>query len=96
MLRFFSPLPRSPAVVKVSKPRKGHPLVEVVIVLWIVGKEKVKTGDWEIRRPRVLRTVKPLFRLPRGSTLRSLRERVEFLKLACLHLDLGTAYYRAA
>ena len=35
-------------------------------------------------RPRVLRTVQPLFRLPRDSTLRSLRERVEFLKLACL------------
>ena len=35
-------------------------------------------------RPRVLRTVKLLFRLPRDSTLRSLRERVEFLKLACL------------
>ena len=36
--------------------------------------------------PRVLRTVKLLFRLPRGSTLRSLRERVEFLRLACLYL----------
>ena len=35
-------------------------------------------------RPRVLRTVKLLFRLPRDSTLRSLRERVEFLKLPCL------------
>ena len=35
-------------------------------------------------RPRVLRTGKLLFRLPRDSTLRSLRERVEFLKLACL------------
>ena len=35
-------------------------------------------------RPRVLRTVRLLFRLPRDSTLRSLRERVEFLKLACL------------
>ena len=34
-------------------------------------------------RPREVRTVQPLFRLPRGSTLRSLRERVEFLKLAC-------------
>ena len=33
-------------------------------------------------RPRVLRTVKLLFRLPRDSTLRSLRERVEFLTLA--------------
>ena len=36
-------------------------------------------------RPRVVRTVEPLFRLPRGSTLRSLRERVEILKLACLY-----------
>ena len=35
-------------------------------------------------RPRVLRTVKLLFRLPRDSLLRSLRERVDFLKLACL------------
>ena len=47
-------------------------------------------------RPRVLRTVKLLFRLPRGSTLRSLSERVEFLKLACLYWGSGTAYYRAA
>ena len=35
-------------------------------------------------RPREMRTVEPLFRLPRGSTPRSIRERVEFLKLACL------------
>ena len=35
-------------------------------------------------RPRVLRTVGHLFRLTRGSTRRSIRERVEFLKLACL------------
>ena len=34
--------------------------------------------------PRVLRTAKLLFRLPSDSTLQSLRERVEFLKLACL------------
>ena len=47
-------------------------------------------------RPRVVRSVKPLFRLPRGSTPRSIRERVEFLKLACLYLGLGTVYYRAA
>ena len=46
-------------------------------------------------RPRVVRTVKPLFRSPRGSTLHSLRERVEFLKLACLYWGSGTAYYRA-
>ena len=46
-------------------------------------------------RPRVLRTVKLLLRLPRGSTPRSNRERVELLKLACLHLGLRTAYYRA-
>ena len=44
---------------------------------------------------RVLRTVKLLFRLPRGSIPRSIRERVEFLKLACLHLGLRTVYYRA-
>ena len=47
-------------------------------------------------RPRVVRTVKPLFRLHRGSTLRFLREQVEFLKLACLYWGSGTAYYRAA
>ena len=35
-------------------------------------------------RPCVLRTVQPLFRLPRGSTLGSLTERAEFLNLACL------------
>ena len=35
-------------------------------------------------RPHVVRTVKPLFRLPRGSTLLSLRQRVEFSSLlAC-------------
>ena len=43
----------------------------------------------------MLRTVKLLFRLPKGSTLRSIRERVEFLKLAFLHLGLRTVYYRA-
>ena len=47
-------------------------------------------------RPRVLRTVKLLFRLSRDSTLRSLRERVEFLKLACLEPGKRTVYYRAA
>ena len=47
-------------------------------------------------RPRVLRTVKLLFRLPRDSTLRSLRERVEFLKLACLQPGKWTVYDRAA
>ena len=46
-------------------------------------------------RPSEMRTVQLLFRLPRGSTPRSIRERVEFLKLACLHLGLRTAYYRA-
>ena len=46
-------------------------------------------------RPREMRTVQLLFRLPRGSTPRSIKERVEFLKLACLHLGLRTAYYRA-
>ena len=47
-------------------------------------------------RPRVLSTVKPLFRLPRDSTLRSLREGMEFLKLACLQPGKWTVYYRAA
>ena len=42
-----------------------------------------------------MRTVQLLFRLPRDSNPRSIRERVEFLKLACLHLGLRTAYYRA-
>ena len=45
-------------------------------------------------RPREMRTVQLLFRLPRDSTPRSIRERVEFLKLACLHLGLRTVYYR--
>ena len=40
-------------------------------------------------------SVQPLFRLPRGSTPRSIRKRVEFLKLACLYLGLRTVYYRA-
>ena len=35
-------------------------------------------------RPRVVRSVQRLFRLPKGSTPRSMGERVEFLKLACL------------
>ena len=43
----------------------------------------------------MLRTVKLLFRLPRDSTPRSVKERVEFLKLACLYLGLRTVYYRA-
>ena len=43
----------------------------------------------------MLRTINRLFRLPRGSGPRSIRERVEFLTLACLHLDLRTVYYRA-
>ena len=47
-------------------------------------------------RPRVLRTVKLLFRLPRDSTLRSIRERVEFPKLACLQPGKWTMYCRAA
>ena len=46
-------------------------------------------------RPRVLRTVILLFRLPRDSTPPSIIERVEFLKLACLYLGLRTVYYRA-
>ena len=41
-----------------------------------------------------MRTVQLLFRLPRGSTARSIRERVEFIKLACLYSGLRTAYYR--
>ena len=36
-------------------------------------------------RLRVVRSVRPLFRLRRGSTPRSIRERVKFLKLACLY-----------
>ena len=49
----------------------------------------VRCGGWRVwtrslTRP-VSRTARlSLFRLPRGSTLHSLRERVEFLKLACL------------
>ena len=43
-------------------------------------------------RPRVLRTVKLLFRLPRDSTLRSIREQVGFLKLACLQPGESTVY----
>ena len=35
--------------------------------------------------PRVVRSVQPLFRLPRGSNPRSITERVEFLKLPCLY-----------
>ena len=46
-------------------------------------------------RPRVVRSVQPLFRLHRGSTPRSGRERVESLKLACLYSGLRTVYYRA-
>ena len=46
-------------------------------------------------RPRVVRSVQPLFRLPRGSTPRSIRELVEFLKLACLYLGLRTVCYGA-
>ena len=41
--------------------------------------------------PNEVRTVQPLFRLPRGSSLRSLRERVEFLKLACLTGEFGNS-----
>ena len=66
------------------------------IVVWIVGKKDGKS--WRLEnscipvhaygalkgRPRELRTVQPLFWLPRGSTPRSIRERVEFLKPACL------------
>ena len=48
-------------------------------------------------RTHVVRAVKPLFLLPRGSTLRSTKENgLEFLKLACLYWGSGTAYYRAA
>ena len=32
----------------------------------------------------MVRSVQPLFRLPRGLTPRSIREEVVFLKLACL------------
>ena len=47
-------------------------------------------------RPRVLRTVQLLFRLPRDSDLHFLRERVEFFKLPCLQPGKWTVYYRAA
>ena len=55
----------------------------------------VQTCDALKSRPREMPTVQLLFRLRRNSTPRSIRERVEFLKLACLHLGLRTAYYRA-
>ena len=72
--------------------RRTHLLVESSygLLLW------VKLGEMEALCipvhaygalkgwPHVLRTIKLLFRLPRDSTLRSLRERVEFPKLACL------------
>ena len=93
------------AVSKVGKPRWGHPLVEFVIMGMKVRFDKDRSLETSSRlvhshgalkgRPREVRTVQPLFRLPRGSTPRSMRERVEFLKLACLHLGLGTVYYRA-
>ena len=42
MFRFPSPLLRSPAVGKVGKPRRGHPLVEFVIVDWIGRKKRLE------------------------------------------------------
>ena len=42
-----------------------------------------------------MRRVQLLFRLPRDSTPLSIRERVEFFTLACLHLGSRTVYYRA-
>ena len=81
---------------KVGKPRWGHPLVELVIV----GKIRREIDpDWQVGklvharafthalkgRPREVHSVQPLFRLPRGSTPRSIRERLEFLKLAFLY-----------
>ena len=87
---FSFPLLCSPAVGKVSKPRRGHPLVEFVIVGWIGRKNKdwnrylqnwcmnVHAYDAFKGRPREVRTVQPLFRLPRGSTPGSISERVEF------------------
>ena len=42
-------------------------------------------------RPRVVRSAKRLFRLPWGSALRSLRERAEFHKLACLIRQFGNS-----
>ena len=86
----------SPGVGKVSKPRRGHPLVEFVIVVWIDGKREDEKSSLTVLcitvhaygalkgRPRVLRTVQPLFRLPRVSTPRSIKERLEFLKIACV------------
>ena len=75
----------------------GHPLVEFVIVGKICRKkEDMGKGCHNVLharafthasngRPRVVRSVQPLFRFPRGSTPRSIREQVEFLKLACLY-----------
>ena len=93
------------AVSKVRKPRWGHPLVEFVIVgmkVRFIKDRSLETScmlvhsDGALKgRPREVRSVQPLFRLPRGSTQCSVRERVEFLKLACLYLGSGTVYYRA-
>ena len=38
LLVFSFPLLRSTAVGKVGKPRRGHPLVEFVILVWIEEK----------------------------------------------------------
>ena len=60
------------------------------VVVWGAEASGAEEG-----RPREMRKVQLLFRLPRDSTPRSIREWVEFLKLACLHLGLTTVYYRA-
>ena len=52
--------------------------MEFVFKVWIGRKKKVGSCDWNLvhnrdalkGRPRMLRTVKPLFSLPTGSTLR--------------------------
>ena len=77
----------------------------MVLVLGTIGGKKVAMENLCIPvhtygalkgRPRVLRTVKLLFGLPRDPTLCSLREQVEILKLACLQPGRWTVYYRAA
>ena len=43
----FIPLFCSPAVGKVSKPRRGNPLVEFVVEVWIGRKKEIGKDDWE-------------------------------------------------
>ena len=103
-LVFLLTLLHSPAVGKVGKPRWGHPLVEFMIVGKIRRKRKTlpqvdstlvhaRAFTHALKgRPREMRTVKPLFRLPRGSSARCIREPEESLN-ACL-LDRGVSRQR--